>query len=135
MIANGITKVALKYMFAMLKTCLTVAIIVKGKQLLYFSSRLSSVYCLYSINLLYITEDERHSASVTFYDTTDSASNTATMSGEQHEMLSLEELRPFQNPEQALRECTQSLSNPDWCVCVVCVLILLSNCAQQECQV
>ena len=71
-----------------------------------------------SVKLLYVTEDERHSASVTFSDTTDSTNSTAAMSGEQHELLSLEELKPFQNPEQALRECTQSLSNPDWCVCV-----------------
>ena len=58
--------------------------------------------------------DERHSALVTFSDTTDGDSHNNTV--DHHEILTLEDLKPFQNPDQALRDCQQSLSNSDWYV-------------------
>lgn len=58
-------------------------------------------------------EDERHSASVTFSDTIDGNGHDI-ITPDHHEILTLEELRPFQHPEQALRECQQNLSNSDW---------------------
>ena len=30
--------------------------------------------------------------------------------------MMLEDLKPFQHPDQALRDCQESLSNSDWCV-------------------
>ena len=59
-----------------------------------------------------VTEDERHSASVTFSDAADGDGHNIIP--DHHEMLSLEELKPFQHPEQALRDCQQNLSNSDW---------------------
>jgi len=70
-------------------------------------------------------EDERHSASVTFSEVTSDSSNHNTTITDQ--ILTLEDLKPFQNPEQALRDCQQNLSDSDWyvvcpygaCVCDV----------------
>ena len=58
--------------------------------------------------------DERHSASVTFSDAIDGNSHNNTV--DHHEILTLEDLKPFQHPDQALRDGQQNLSNSDWCV-------------------
>ena len=74
--------------------------------------------------------DDRHSASVTFSDTIDGNGHNTT--SDHHEILTLEELKPFQHPEHALRDCQESLSNSDWyvvCVlCCVCVYVYMYTC-------
>ena len=74
--------------------------------------------------------DDRHSASVTFSDTIDGNGHNTT--SDHHEILTLEELKPFQHPEHALRDSQESLSNSDWyvvCVlCCVCVYVYMYTC-------
>ena len=71
--------------------------------------------------------DERHSASVTFSDTIDGDGHNITP--DHHEILTLEELKPFQHPEQALRDCQENLSNSDWYV-LCCPSVCLSLCVR-----
>ena len=72
--------------------------------------------------------DDRHSASVTFSDTIDGNGHNTT--SDHHEILTLEELKPFQHPEHALRDCQESLSNSDWyVVCVLCIHVCVCLCA------
>ena len=71
----------------------------------------------------------RHSTSVTFSDATDGGGHNTTP--DHHEILSLEELKPFQHPEQALRDCQDNLSNSDWYV--VYVLCCVNVCVVHAC--
>ena len=69
---------------------------------------------MYYVVCMCVCTDERHSASVTFSDTIDGNGHNNTV--DHHDILTLEDLKPFQHPDQALRDCQESLSNSDWCV-------------------